>query len=318
MTSAGPYLQQATGTGGGSSAATNVPQFPPSMQPPTPTSSSGAAQPPSSAVGVSLNLGGLTATVGLTPQQFLTTSSPAVSPPPPPVSTICCSTSTTSSSSLQSPALATGAASVVQYGAEPAVSQMLGQRSTFQTVGVDAGRMYKFLEEEDAKIEQLTSESLFPAERSTYQPTILNYRKEEKEQQRLILLTEREIEKDRDRDPKVLATLRGRVLRYCMRSKEIVIGRATKMNPDLVDVNLAEEAPASKVSRKHAIIKLKYDGEFYIYNIGRHAIYINGKTLAPNAAHRLVDCCLVEIGNVKFIFDINKALLPKIRRLLAH
>ena len=49
-----------------------------------------------------------------------------------------------------------------------------------------------------------------------------------------------------------------------MRSREITVGRAAQDHT--VDVDLTLEGPASKVSRKQAIIKLTNSGEFYLAN----------------------------------------------------
>ena len=67
-----------------------------------------------------------------------------------------------------------------------------------------------------------------------------------------------------DFDSQTLAVLRGRLVRYLMRSREISVGRSTK--DQTVDVDLALEGPATKVSRKQAIIKLRNSGEFHIAN----------------------------------------------------
>ncbi|KAG8129341.1 hypothetical protein E2320_016279, partial [Naja naja] len=53
-----------------------------------------------------------------------------------------------------------------------------------------------------------------------------------------------------DFDNQTLAVLRGRMVRYLMRSREITLGRATKDNQ--IDVDLALEGPAWKISRKQA------------------------------------------------------------------
>ena len=67
-----------------------------------------------------------------------------------------------------------------------------------------------------------------------------------------------------DFDNQTLAVLRGRLVRYLMRSREITVGRAAQEHT--VDVDLTLEGPASKVSRKQAIIKLTNSGEFYLAN----------------------------------------------------
>ena len=73
-----------------------------------------------------------------------------------------------------------------------------------------------------------------------------------------------------DFDNQTLAVLRGRQVRYLMRSREISVGLATE---DLtVDVDLSLEGPATKVSRKAAIIKLTNNVEFHLANEGKRPV----------------------------------------------
>ncbi|KAK4336966.1 hypothetical protein RND71_043416 [Anisodus tanguticus] len=67
-----------------------------------------------------------------------------------------------------------------------------------------------------------------------------------------------------DFDNETLAVLRGRLVRYLMRSREITLGRCTK--DSIVDVDLSLEGPSSKISRKQALIKLNSNGDFLITN----------------------------------------------------
>merc|ERR1712083_1205736 len=80
-----------------------------------------------------------------------------------------------------------------------------------------------------------------------------------------------------DFDNQTLAVLRGRLVRYLMRSREITVGRAAQDHT--VDVDLTLEGPASKVSRKQAIIKLTNSGEFYLANEGSRPVMVNGKPI---------------------------------------
>jgi microspherule protein 1 len=73
-----------------------------------------------------------------------------------------------------------------------------------------------------------------------------------------------------DFDNQTLAVLRGRLVRYLMRSKEITLGRTAKGHK--VDVDLKLEGPAWKISRRQGVIKLKNSAEFYIANEGKRSI----------------------------------------------
>ena len=101
-----------------------------------------------------------------------------------------------------------------------------------------------------------------------------------------------------DFDNQTLAVLRGRLVRYLMRSKEITLGRCTK--DASVDVDLKLEGPAWKISRRQVrqskmmslewrqiqncllqgIIKLWNNGEFYIANEGRRCIFVDGRPVS--------------------------------------
>jgi len=114
-----------------------------------------------------------------------------------------------------------------------------------------------------------------------------------------------------DFDNQTLAVLRGRLVRYLMRSREITLGRATKDNP--IDVDLALEGPAWKISRRQGVIKLRNNGEFYIANEGKRPIYIDGKSILTNNKQKLNNNSVVEISCLRFIFLINQDLINVIR-----
>ena len=100
-------------------------------------------------------------------------------------------------------------------------------------------------------------------------------------------------ERERERDARALAWLRGRRVLFVMRTKKVLLGRDTKNSR--VDMDLCEEGDAGRVSRRHAIISLKRNCEFYISNIGLRSLDINGKVglplLPPRPLRRCVRCC---------------------------
>jgi len=161
------------------------------------------------------------------------------------------------------------------------------------------------------------SECLSPLQQSNRSR---EYGRIEKLAQREILKVEKEYARDRDslreRDTKMLATIRGRKIRYCMRTKEVVIGRGSAL--ELIDINIMEEGPKqpNRCSRRHAIIKMKRDGEFYIKNIGKLSLYINDKEVQPGKKRHLRDSCIIRLSDVNFIFEINKGAVNKIKRQL--
>ncbi|XP_070570019.1 microspherule protein 1-like [Ptychodera flava] len=114
-----------------------------------------------------------------------------------------------------------------------------------------------------------------------------------------------------DFDSQTLAVLRGRLVRYLMRSREITLGRATKDNN--IDVDLSLEGPAWKISRRQGVIKLRNNGDFFIANEGKRPIYIDGKPVSKGEKAKLNNNSVVEITGLRFIFLINQDLIGIIR-----
>ncbi|XP_078460213.1 microspherule protein 1 isoform X3 [Lampetra planeri] len=112
-------------------------------------------------------------------------------------------------------------------------------------------------------------------------------------------------------DNQTLAVLRGRLVRYLMRSREITLGRATKDNQ--IDVDLSLEGPSWKISRKQGTIKLKSNGDFFIANEGRRPIFIDGRPVLSGAKWKLNNNSVVEISGLRFVFLINQDLIALIR-----
>jgi len=112
-------------------------------------------------------------------------------------------------------------------------------------------------------------------------------------------------------DSQTLAVLRGRLVRYLMRSREISVGRATA--DQTVDVDLSLEGPSTKVSRKQAIIRLSTAGNFYIANEGTRAILVNGTPVLTGKKARLANNTVIEFCNLRFVFLINTELIEVIR-----
>lgn len=112
-------------------------------------------------------------------------------------------------------------------------------------------------------------------------------------------------------DSQTLAVLRGRLVRYLMRSKEITIGRSSKDNT--IDVDLSLEGPAWKVSRKQGVIKLRNNGEFYLANEGKRAVHIDGKPVLKGQKWKLTNNSVVEIAGLRFIFLVNQDVINTLR-----
>lgn len=115
-----------------------------------------------------------------------------------------------------------------------------------------------------------------------------------------------------DFDNETLAVLRGRLVRYLMRSREITLGRCTK--DSIVDVDLSLEGPSSKISRKQALIKLNSNGDFLITNTGKRAFIVDSKPVLGNVSScKLNNNSVIEIAGLRFVFLINQDLIANVR-----
>nr|XP_009858851.1 microspherule protein 1-like [Ciona intestinalis] len=108
-------------------------------------------------------------------------------------------------------------------------------------------------------------------------------------------------------DQHTVAVLRGRLVRYLMRSKEITIGRSTEFVT--VDIDLSLEGPASKISRRQGTIKMKSNGDFVFANEGKRPMFIDGKAIQTGSKAKLFHESVLEIGLLRFVFLINQNLV---------
>ena len=133
-------------------------------------------------------------------------------------------------------------------------------------------------------------------------------------QQTLQVEHELQQEREKGRDARALAWLRGLNVLYVMRAKRVLLGRETKYNR--VDMDLCEEGDAMRVSRRHAVIALKRNCEFYIHNIGMRPFDVNGKEVVPGHRAKLRNNDLLSICGLAFSFEINTVLHQKIQKQL--
>lgn len=112
-------------------------------------------------------------------------------------------------------------------------------------------------------------------------------------------------------DDKTLAMLRGGNIKYKMCTREVVMGQNTKNSQ--VDVDLSVDQPGRKLSRRHCIIRLKHDRQFYLSNIGRRPVRVNGQPIMTGARCRLFTNSIIEICAAKMLFVVNDNLLRAIR-----
>jgi len=84
---------------------------------------------------------------------------------------------------------------------------------------------------------------------------------------------------------------------------KITLGRSTKDNQ--IDVDLALEGPAWKISRRQGVIRLKKNGEFSILNEGKRPIYVDGRAVLTGCRDVLRSNSVIEV----FIFIIVSSCL---------
>lgn len=104
-----------------------------------------------------------------------------------------------------------------------------------------------------------------------------------------------------------IAVLYGHHLRYYIKRNKVLLGRVTLDNS--VDIDLGKEGRANKVSRRQATIRLKEDGVFYLKNLGRRDLSVNNIPIANGQHAMLGSNCLIEVGGMRFIFEINRKLV---------
>lgn len=81
-----------------------------------------------------------------------------------------------------------------------------------------------------------------------------------------------------------------------------------------VDVDLANEKSAGKVSRKQAYLSLQPDGSFHLANIGRQSMHVDGILLAPASGMTVRHMSLIEIGSVHLLLTVNSDAVERVLR----
>ncbi|KAI3920382.1 hypothetical protein MKX01_000721 [Papaver californicum] len=108
---------------------------------------------------------------------------------------------------------------------------------------------------------------------------------------------------------KAFAIFYGRHLKYYIKKPEVLLGRGT--GDVSVDIDLGREGRANKISRRQAIIKMEKDGSFYLKNLGKCSIIVNCTELPGGHRLKLSSSCLIEIRDMKFLFEVNHNLVTQ-------
>ncbi|KAK2724999.1 microspherule protein 1-like [Artemia franciscana] len=112
-------------------------------------------------------------------------------------------------------------------------------------------------------------------------------------------------------DSQTLSMLKGKVINYHVKSKEVTIGRSTPNSA--VDIDLSREGPAWKISRRQGVIRLTSLGKFILVNEGKRPMYVDGKVLLSGAKTKLVHNSVIEVAGLSFVFVVNQDLLTSLR-----
>jgi len=108
-------------------------------------------------------------------------------------------------------------------------------------------------------------------------------------------------------DTSTIAILKGRLVRYLIRSNNATFGRVAANNH--VDIDLSLEGPAWKVSRRQGFISLRADSQFLLYNEGARAVMVDGRPVLQGHHAAILNNTTIEVGMLKFSFLINAALI---------
>ncbi|KAK9826514.1 hypothetical protein WJX81_008639 [Elliptochloris bilobata] len=108
-----------------------------------------------------------------------------------------------------------------------------------------------------------------------------------------------------------LAVLCGRRVRFLLRRTCVSIGRSTDSHGP-VDVDLALEGPAARVSRQQARLVLRSPGRHTLANTGRRALTVDNRRVAQGEATQVAHLSLVEVGGIRLLLLVNPAALRRL------
>ncbi|CAA7056968.1 unnamed protein product [Microthlaspi erraticum] len=98
-----------------------------------------------------------------------------------------------------------------------------------------------------------------------------------------------------------IAVLRSRDSKHLIRKHEVIIGRSSD-----VDIDLGQNGYGNKISRRQALVKLQNNGSFFLKNLGKRPILVNGDKLDTQQTVTLTSCSSIDIGGIVFAFKSNK------------
>ena len=105
----------------------------------------------------------------------------------------------------------------------------------------------------------------------------------------------------------IIAKIIGQNTMFTLTKRESTVGRST--TDSAVDMDLSNEGNAAKISRVQAYLKLRWNGEFTMRNVGKRPIWINNKPIETNQRARLHSHALIEVGGMRMLFVPNPSLV---------
>ena len=109
-----------------------------------------------------------------------------------------------------------------------------------------------------------------------------------------------------------IALLMGMDVRFSMRQRLVVIGRATTDTSVDIDLGFLNEHICAHVSRLQATLQIMPDGNFYIENIGNSIFRVSGKIIRPKQFCKVPSGALLDFAGNILIFIPNKPLVDRI------
>jgi len=118
-----------------------------------------------------------------------------------------------------------------------------------------------------------------------------------------------------DKNTKSFALLRNNTIVFGIETREVLIGRLTESIRVDFDLTPVLSNPNS-ISKLQAIIKFQYNANFYIKNMGKGKIFVNGQPVPRKMKKKLTNLCLLEFEDSQFIFELNKKWQTSIKEKL--
>lgn len=109
----------------------------------------------------------------------------------------------------------------------------------------------------------------------------------------------------------VLGLLRNKRVQFQITQISVIIGRGSSANKVDIDLSFIIPPGRSHISRKQAVITLMTDYNFYIQNIGKRPIRVNGVYIPPEGMCVLSTFSLIDFSGLLLLFIPNTELIGR-------